>query len=99
MDRLLGIMTIFVAYPLLAAGVGVVLLGLGRLMRRRLAMAVGLAWLVYAVYELGMKLRWLCSGECNIRVDLLVICPVLLVGLGAAGVSLFRVPSGKRRPA
>ena len=27
-----------------------------------------------------MKRRWLCSGECNIRVDLLVIYPALLFG-------------------
>jgi hypothetical protein len=24
-----------------------------------------------------MRLRWLCTGECNIRVDLLLIYPVL----------------------
>jgi hypothetical protein len=37
-----------------------------------------------------MQQRWLCTGECNIRVDLLLIYPVLLLSLVAAGVSLIR---------
>ncbi len=36
-------------------------------------------WRAYFPYELGMKLRILCSGECNIRVDLLLLYPVLLL--------------------
>lgn len=36
-------------------------------------------WGVYTIYEHLMKFRVLCSGECNIRVDLLVIYPLLLV--------------------
>jgi formate hydrogenlyase subunit 3/multisubunit Na+/H+ antiporter MnhD subunit len=83
-------MAIFIEYPLLAAVIGVLLLGLGLRVRRRTIIAVGMIWLFYAVYETGMRLRWLCSGECNIRVDLLLIYPALLVGLVAAGVSLFR---------
>ena len=42
---------------------------------------------------MGMKQRWLCTGECNIRIDLLIIYPVLLVGLVAALVSLLRARS------
>jgi hypothetical protein len=38
-----------------------------------------LAWLAYTAWETGMKLRLLCSGECNIRVDLLLIYPLLLL--------------------
>lgn len=41
------------------------------------AMAAG-AWLLYAAYEYLMHLRVLCSGECNIRVDLLLLWPLLL---------------------
>ena len=33
---------------------------------------------LYACYELGMQRRWLCSGDCNIRVDLVLFYPVLL---------------------
>jgi hypothetical protein len=97
MDRLLSAMAILVEYPGLAAVVGAVLVGLGRLRRRRVAVGVGAVWLLYAVYEFGMKQRWLCSGECDIRIDLLVIYPVLLIGLSAAGVSLLR-PSASTRP-
>ncbi|HQR70866.1 MAG TPA: hypothetical protein PLE54_09710 [Burkholderiaceae bacterium] len=42
-------------------------------------MITALMWRAYFPYELGMKLRILCSGECNIRVDLLLLYPVLLL--------------------
>lgn len=90
MDWLLSAMAVFIEYPMLAAAVGVVLVGAGRHTHRRAAVAVGVVWLLYALYELGMKQRWLCSGECNIRIDLFVIYPALLIGLVAAGVSLLR---------
>ena len=44
-------------------------------------------WVIYCGYEFLMKFRVLCSGECNIRVDLLLLYPVLLV---ASGVALWR---------
>ncbi len=47
--------------------------------RRRVVLATALLWIAYFPYELGMKLRILCSGECNIRVDLLLLYPVLLL--------------------
>lgn len=37
-----------------------------------------LLWASYGVYELLMYRRVLCTGECNIRVDLLPIVPILL---------------------
>jgi hypothetical protein len=37
------------------------------------------SWLLYMVYEYGMYLRILCTGECNIRIDLLLIYPYLLL--------------------
>lgn len=43
------------------------------------ALLAAVAWLAYCPYELGMKMRVLCSGECNIRVDLLLFYPILLV--------------------
>ena len=52
---------------------------------RRLTLVTGVLWLLYAFYELAMKRRILCTGECNIRVDLLLIYPVLaLLSLVAA---------------
>jgi hypothetical protein len=90
MEQLFSAMAIFVAYPLLAAVVGVILLAVGRRARRTTPVIVGVVWLLYALYETGMQQRWLCSGECNIRVDLLLIYPVLLLSLVAAGISLLR---------
>jgi hypothetical protein len=90
MDWVLAAMAILIEYPILAAAVGVVLLGLGWRTRRRIAVGAGVSWLLYALYELGMQRRWLCSGECNIRVDLLLIYPALFAGLVAAGISLLR---------
>jgi hypothetical protein len=83
-------MSIFIQYPILAAALGAMLLVLGWRMRRGAAVGVGAMWLLYALYELGMKWRWLCSGECNIRVDLLLIYPILLLGSVMAAISLFR---------
>jgi hypothetical protein len=83
-------MAVFIQYPPLAAAIGGVLLGLGRWTRRRVVIGAGVAWLAYGFYEFSMRQRWLCSGECNIRIDLLVIYPVLLLALAAAVVSLVR---------
>lgn len=88
-------MAIFIQYPWLAAVVGGTLLWLGRAAGRRAAVGAGMTWLLYAVYETGMKLRWLCTGECNIRVDLLLAYPLLLVLTGVGVVSLLR--GGKRQ--
>jgi hypothetical protein len=90
----LSIMAIFTQYPWLAAVIGVLLVGLGRARARRTAIVVGVIWLLYAVYETAMRLRWLCSGECNIRVDLLLIYPLLLAATLVGIVSLLRA----RRP-
>jgi len=61
---------------------------------RRMVLVVALLWLAYLPYEFAMKLRILCSGECNIRVDLLLIYPALilssLVGLGIFAVGYRR---------
>jgi hypothetical protein len=85
----LSLMAIFIQYPWLAAIIGIVLIGLGR-RRRPTAMIVGTIWLLYAAYETAMRLRWLCTGECNIRVDLLLIYPLLLAITVVSIVSLLR---------
>lgn len=90
MDRLLTAMGILIEYPFLAGVVGLALWGLGRRSRRRIAVGAGVLWGLYALYETGLQQRWLCSGECNIRVDLLLVYPALLLSLVAAGISLVR---------
>lgn len=92
--EILTLMAIFIQYPWLAAFIGVILVGLGKWRRRQTAVVAGGIWLLYAAYESAMRLRWLCSGECNIRVDLLLIYPFLLATTLVGIVSLLRA----RRP-
>jgi len=81
-------MAILVEHPWLAAIPGAVLFALWASSRRRVVLVAAVAWLLYLPYEYAMKARILCSGECNIRVDLLVLYPVLgvlaLLGLLSA---------------
>ena len=83
-------MSIFIAYPWLAAVIGAVLVTLGWKARRWGVVTIGVVWVIYAAYETGMHQRWLCTGECNIRVDLLLIYPMLLVASVSAAWSLHR---------
>lgn len=72
--RLLGV---FVAQPLLALVPAAALAFMFARCGRRIVLVAAIAWLAYVPYELAMKLRVLCSGECNIRVDLLLLYPTL----------------------
>jgi hypothetical protein len=83
-------MAMFIQYPFLAAAIGLGFLALGRWACRRTVTAAGMVWLLYAAYEAGMQQRLLCTGECNIRVDLLLIYPLLLVVSAVVAVSLLR---------
>lgn len=89
-------MILFIAWPLLALVPAALFALLGWRKRRRAAWIAAAAWVVYAVYELGMKHRILCSGECNIRVDLLLFYPLLFA---LSLVALWRSLRGSpRRP-
>jgi hypothetical protein len=72
-------MAILIEWPLLALIPLPVLLALFIWSRRRLPLIAALLWTLYLPYELAMKHRILCGGECNIRVDLLVIYPGLIL--------------------
>jgi ABC-type transport system involved in cytochrome c biogenesis permease subunit len=82
---------ILVESPLLALIPAALFLAAARIRRSRISGVAGTAWIVYTLYELGMRARWLCSGECNIRVDLLAIYPALAVLSLVAVVALFKV--------
>jgi hypothetical protein len=70
---------VFVVAPWLAL-IPAVLFGLVyRRTRVQAALVAAGAWLTYFFYEEAMRRRILCSGECNIRVDLLLLYPILLV--------------------
>jgi hypothetical protein len=88
METLYRPMAILVTQPWLAAIPGAGLLALRAASRRHIILVAAVTWLLYVPYEYGMKWRVLCSGECNIRVDLLILYPTLavlaLIGLLAA---------------
>jgi hypothetical protein len=81
----LGMLAVLsIAQPILALIPVGLLATLYCISRQRVVLVAAVSWFCYLPYELGMKLRILCSGECNIRVDLLMIDPfLLLVSLAA----------------
>lgn len=83
-------------HPWVAAVVASLLGLLWRWRGRRIAGIAAIAWAAYLVYEYLMYARVLCSGECNIRVDLLLIHPVLgLMAAAAVILSLMNDPASK----
>lgn len=81
---------LFIAWPFLALVPAAIFAVLHVRCRRQAALVAALGWLAYFPYEQAMKLRILCSGECNIRVDLLLFYPVLALVSVLAVVSYFR---------
>ena len=79
----------FIEWPFaaLVPAIGFAIAGVIR--KRPLAGLAGVVWFAYALYEAGMKARLLCSGECNIRIDLLLIYPLLWALTIAALIQLF----------
>ena len=47
--------------------------------KNKTTLITAILWIFYGVYEELHLLRILCSGECNIRIDLLLIYPILIV--------------------
>ena len=89
-------MEIFIAHPwaALVAGAGFAALWAWR--HRLLAGVVAILWLAYGVYEYLMFSRLLCSGECNIRVDVLAIWPALLALSALAAVRSLKPRTAQR---
>jgi hypothetical protein len=94
LDALYARMAILIEQPWLAALPIVIFLALYKVVRNYFVFAAAAAWLIYLPYEYSLKLRLLCTGECNIRIDLLVIYPALaaisVVGVIASIGSLAR---------
>lgn len=84
------LMVAMIAYPWLAGVLAACFAGLWWSRRRPIAAVAATAWALYMVYEYLMYARVLCSGECNIRVDLLLLYPLLLI------LSLVAVWRGRR---
>ena len=78
----------FIQWPLAALAPAAVFLAAYFWKRGALCGLASTLWVLYTGYELLMKARLLCSGDCNIRVDLLVLYPALFVVSLAAIVEL-----------
>jgi hypothetical protein len=87
MESTLRTMAYMVEYPLLALVPAGAFFLLFLDSRNRFCLAVAVQWLLYMVYEYAMTFHILCSGECNIRVDLLLFYPVFLLTSLAALVT------------
>ena len=89
--------SIFIAHPLLAFVVTSGMFGLYLWRRSRVSLIAGGFWVLYGIWEYLMQTRVLCSGKCNIRVDLLLLYPVLAAITTAALLSSFlRRPRAER---
>lgn len=88
------ILGVFIGWPFLALAPAALFAALYFRCRRPIALVAMLAWLAYFPYERAMKLRILCSGECNIRVDLLLLYPLLILVSVLAVTAYFKT---KRR--
>ena len=75
----MNILGLMIGFPFLALLPAVLFAFLYGHSRCRVTLVAALAWLAYFPYEQAMKLRVLCTGECNIRVDLLLFYPLLAI--------------------
>lgn len=91
----MNILGIFIAFPWLALVPALAFAALGYRSRCFLPWGVAAAWLLYAAYETAMARRILCTGKCNIRVDLLMLYPAL----AALSVAAAIVAARRNRPA
>jgi len=73
---ILGFLTIF---PLGAFIIGALYIRMYTKLSAKMSLVTGVLWMLYSLYEYLMYARVLCSGECNIRIDLLLIYPLLVL--------------------
>ena len=90
------VLGVFIGWPFLALVPALLFAVMYFRCRRPIVLITALAWFAYFPYEQAMKLRILCSGECNIRVDLLLLYPLLALMSVLAIVAYARRVSAKR---
>jgi hypothetical protein len=91
------ILGVFIGWPFLALVPAALFAVLFVRCRRPVAGVAALAWLAYFPYEQAMKQRILCSGECNIRVDLVLFYPLLALVSALAVVAYYKATRGAGR--
>jgi hypothetical protein len=72
-------MGIFAGYPWLVILPIALFFFIGIAARAWFATATAILWLIYGMYEWMIYARILCSGDCDLRVDLALIYPILLL--------------------
>jgi uncharacterized membrane protein len=78
----------------IAAGAMAVILMVAGWQRTRLAvMVAAILWLLYAIYERLVATGVLCDADCNIRVDLVFLLPILGIATFHAYRSYMGPPS------
>jgi hypothetical protein len=87
-------MAVFIQFPVLALLAAGLFALLWRRDRRRLTGVAGLLWLAYFIWEQTLSMGYGCENGCNIRVDLLVIYPLLALVSVLALWRAFRSGSG-----
>jgi len=78
-------LAIFTTSPWLAAIPAALFYWLYRSFRLKIVLYTALLWAAYLIYELGIYYALFCDEDCNIRIDLLAIYP-LLVAMSLAAV-------------
>jgi hypothetical protein len=96
MSLVLGALAFFIRYPLAALIPATLFFLVFHFRKTSFALIAAILWALYAVYESLMAARVLCSAECNIRIDLLALYPLLAVVSLVALIEL--AVRRKRRP-
>ena len=77
MAEILKLLTVLVGAPWLAFAFAGLFIAMYYFYRLSILRITAGSWLAYGIYEYLMYFRVLCSGDCNIRIDLSVIYPLL----------------------
>ncbi len=84
-------MGVFVIFPPGSFIPGALYLRLFILLKIKTALLTVILWMAYPVYEYLICTRILCTDESNIRIDLLLIYPLLLVLSLVTRVNYYRL--------
>ena len=79
-----------IIFPFGATIIGVLYIRMFIKLKTKSALVCGVLWVLYSIYEYLMYTRVLCTGECNIRIDLLLIYPLLIASSLAASILYYR---------
>ena len=77
-----------IVFPFGATIIGVLYIRMFFKLNVKTCLFTGTLWVLYSIYEYLIYTRVLCTGECNIRIDLLLIYP-LLIGLSLVSTFLY----------